>query len=717
MSFSSTSDSFAEAYFQSQGFSLGRAQQPICTPDGSVLFIRARTPEATLDLYEFVAATQQTRCLLRPEDLLGTRTESLPPEERALRERLRLTAQGIASFRLSPNGNYLLIPLSGFLFLYDRTTATWRSLPTGPAFDPQWSPTGECIGYVQEGDVYLYNITSEAVTQITHRTHPDITYGMAEFVAQEEMSRYRGFWFSPDGDTLAISEVDNRLVEKWVIPDIARPEQPPLRMAYPRAGTNNAVVRLGMFDCKGVFRHWVSWDQTSFPYMTHVSWQAGGPLFLVLQDRAQKHVRLVTVDETSGETRRVLEEQDDTWINLDPQMPYWVSRDLGFLWVHEQNGGPELGLYKLNGSLQRVLVSAMSGYQHLVHVSTSQNAVWVSASQEPTERHIHRVSLNGGPLHPVTQLPGIHQLVANPTQGVWVHTYASAKTMPVTQVHLTPEETDPLHTTPAFSLDAPWQEPAWIPNSTFLQTTSARFRTLVIKPHDFDPTRKYPVLVDVYGGPGHQHVLKNMRSFLFNQWLANQGFVVISLDGRGSPGRGHAWERAIVGNFVEVALRDQASGLQALLAQDSSLDASRVGILGWSFGGTLATFAVLHRPDLFHAAFAGAPVTDWHYYDTHYTERYLGMPSENPEGYQKNSPLFEAHRLSRPLTMIHGTADDNVFFSHALQLSHALWLANKPHSLIPLIGATHMAANPLHFYRKWETIRDFFCQTLSPGIP
>lgn len=708
--------SFLHTYLQSQGFLLGRAQQPTCTPDGSVLFVRARTPEATLDLYEFVSKTRQIRCLLRPEDLLGNQAEMLSPEEQALRERLRLSAHGIATFRLSPGGNYILIPLSGLLFLYNRSTKTWRSLPTGPAFAPQWAPTEDCIAYVREGDVYLYNLSSETPTKITHRTHPDITYGMAEFVAQEEMSRYCGFWFSPDGDSLAISEVDNRSVEHWTIPDVAHPERPPLTTAYPRAGTNNASVRLGIFGRDGSFRHWVLWNQNHFPYMAQVRWQQGGPLSLVLQDRAQKNVQLVTVDESNGKTRCLLEEHDDTWINLDSQMPHWLDNGTGFLWVHERTGGPALGLYKPDGSFQQILVPATAGYQHLVYVSTSQNTLWVSASTEPTERHIYRVSLSGGELQALTTTTGIHQLVMNPAQGIWVHTYASPEKMPVTQVHTTREEVISFDTLSAFPLDNPAQEPPWIPNSAFLQTTSAQFRTFVIKPHNFDPTQKYPVLVDVYGGPGHSHVLKSMRYFLLNQWLANQGFIVIGMDGRGSPGRGRLWERAIAGNFAEVALEDQISGLQALLTQDASLDGNRIGIFGWSFGGTMAALAVLRRPDLFHAAIAGAPVTDWHYYDTHYTERYLGMPQENVEGYQKNSPLFDAHALSRPLTILHGTADDNVFFSHAVQFSHALWLANKPHCLVPLVGATHMAANPDHFCRKWETIRDFFIHSLSFSV-
>jgi len=245
---------------------------------------------------------------------------------------------------------------------------------------------------------------------------------------------------------------------------------------------------------------------------------------------------------------------------------------------------------------------------------------------------------------------------------------------------------------------------------------SLAFHASLTRPREFTARRRYPVIVDVYGGPGAKTVTAAMNGCLMKQWLADQGFIVVSIDGRGTPDRGRDWERAISGHFGSVPLEDQVAGLQALGRRFRELDLDHVGITGWSFGGYLSALAVLRRPDVFKAGVAGAPVVDWLDYDTHYTERYLGLPDTQPEAYREGSLLTYAAGLRRPLLVIHGTADDNVFFRHTLRLTDALFRAGREFELLPLSGSTHMTPDPVVIERKWSRLARFFQQHLAhPG--
>ena len=239
------------------------------------------------------------------------------------------------------------------------------------------------------------------------------------------------------------------------------------------------------------------------------------------------------------------------------------------------------------------------------------------------------------------------------------------------------------------------------------------FYASVVRPRDFDARKRYPVIVHVYGGPTHQQVLANMATRLLDQWLADQGFVVVSVDNPGTPGRGRVWERAVSKHFGSVPLEGQVAGLKALGQRFPEMDLERVGVYGWSFGGYLAALAVMREPDVFKAAVAGAPVVDWLDYDTHYTERYLGLPQENAAAYKDASLLTHAADLKRPLLLVHGTADDNVYFRHTLKLTDALFRAGRDFDVLPLSGLTHMAADPLVAERLHGRIALFFQRHLG----
>jgi dipeptidyl-peptidase-4 len=253
-----------------------------------------------------------------------------------------------------------------------------------------------------------------------------------------------------------------------------------------------------------------------------------------------------------------------------------------------------------------------------------------------------------------------------------------------------------------------------VPNLEFSTVGKRGFHAAIIRPRAFEAGRKYPVLVSVYTGPTSQTVILAPWPYLLDQWFADHGFIVVTLDGRGTPGRGREWQRVIKGNLIDVELDDQVEGLQALGAKYVEMDLARVGVFGWSFGGYFSAMAAMRRPDVYKAGIAGAPVCDWQDYDTHYTERYLGLPEQNPDGYRKSSVLTYCAGLKVPLLVIHGTADDNVYFLNSLKMTDALFRAGKHYDFLVLPGFTHMVPDPI-VVRSLETrIVDFFTENLKP---
>ena len=400
--------------------------------------------------------------------------------------------------------------------------------------------------------------------------------------------------------------------------------------------------------------------------------------------------------------RRWSRSRDPTWVNLHQDVPRWLPDGSGFLWTTERDGGPQLELRSANGRLRRVLVPARDGFQALLSVDAERKEVYYNASTDPTQAQVYRVSLERED-EPValTRDPGLYTATFAKNHAIYVLTARLPHAMPASTVYRRDGSR-------AGELPSVAEAPPFEPRVELVQVGPEGFHAAVVRPRKFDPKKRYPVLVDVYGGPHHAHVAASMNRWLLDQWYADQGFVVVTVDGRGTPGRGRAWERAIYHQFGSVPLEDQVAGLQALGKRFPELDLRRVGIDGWSFGGYLAALAVLRRPDVFKAAVAGAPVVDWHDYDTHYTERYLGIPPKDDAVYDEASLLTYAGQLRRPLLLMHGTADDNVYFRHSLRLAQALFREGKDFEILPLPGLTHMVPDPVVMQRLHGRIAEFF---------
>ncbi|HET6325963.1 MAG TPA: DPP IV N-terminal domain-containing protein [Planctomycetaceae bacterium] len=702
---------FLEQYAATHRFGNGRPTNVEITRTGdAVLFLRSGPRSAKRDLYEFNVATGAERVLATAAQLLGGAQEQLSAEEKARRERMRLSAGGIASFAISDDGRTVLVPLSGKLFLVDRATGAIRELTSksGSPIDAQFSPDGKLVACVRDGELYVIDLASGHEKRLTHGASATLTHGLAEFVAQEEMGRMHGYWWSPDSRTLVYQETNTADVEELLIPDPAHPERPPQTERYPRPGKNNARVRLGVVAVTGGATKWLDWDHDAFPYLARVSWAKNTPLVILVQNREQTLEVLYEVDPTTGHTQELLREADDAWVNLDDgHMPKWLRDGKSFLWSTERRGGWQLELHNRDGSLARVLTPPELNYRHLIGIDESAGTALFGAGEDPTQTQIYRVSLNKeSPPEQLTHEPGVHGAVLSEESGVSVRSAQS----------LTSESKQVVYRRDGSAvgeLTSVAERPSLEPIVELVTVGSEpQLHAAIVRPHDFEAGKHYPVIVSVYAGPHSQMVTASRAHYLLDGWLANQGFIVVSIDGRGTPARGRAWERAIKDNFIEFPLADQVRGLQALGAKFPELDLKRVGIFGWSFGGYFTAMAVTKRPDVYHAGVAGAPVTDWLDYDTHYTERYLGVPTKSLHPYQVSSVLEVAHELHRPLLLIHGTADDNVFFLHSIRLADTLFRAGREFEFLPLAGQTHMVSKPPEVRELYTRIATYFLEHL-----
>jgi dipeptidyl-peptidase-4 len=711
-----TPGEWIERYAATQGFRLGKPASIRVVPDGSaVLFLRSGPRSPSRDLFEVDTRTGSERVLASAEKLLGGAEEKLTAEERARRERMRLTARGIASYDLSADGKRILVPLSGRLYVLERATGVVRELGAKDApapIDARFSPDGKRIALVRDGELAVIDVGSGVERALTSDESPDVTNGLAEFVAQEEMGRLRGYWWSPDSRSLAYERADTSAVERFHIADVFHPEKAPDEWPYPRPGGTNADVKLGVIPVEGGTTTWVDWDRKAFEYLATVTWDEGAPLTLLVQNRRQTEERLLAADPATGKTTTLLVERDTAWLELADGMPHWLAGGREFLWMTERNGAWQLELHDRTGALVRALTEPGLGLTDFALVRPAAREAIVMAGADPTRRHVYRVPLGGGKPVRVTEADGVHGVPTSDDGARFV----------IRSAPLAGEETFEL------AGDAgraglrlrSVAEPAGLdPRLEFTETaTDPALHAVVVRPHDFVAGRKYPVLLQVYGGPGSQTVLADPGVYLLQQWRADHGYVVVSIDGRGTPGRGRDFARATKNDLISVPLADQVTGLHALGTRYPELDLSRCGITGWSFGGYFSAMAVLREPGTFRAGVAGAPVVTWEDYDTHYTERYMGLPAENAEGYRSANVLTYADRLSRPLLVIHGTADDNVYPIHSLKLVDALFRAGKQVDFVPLAGFTHMVPEPAMRRRVEERILAYFDEHLlgPPGF-
>jgi dipeptidyl-peptidase-4 len=681
--------SFPRRCARTQGYTLGQPRGFTVGGDGArVAFLRSAAGDDPVHrLYVLDVASGAERLAADPATLLGAGSEDLPAAERARRERRRERAGGIVAYGADTDLRVAAFALAGRLFVAELGGGGGvRELAAaGPVLDPLPDPGGHRVAYVTGGALHVAELGG-GDHRLAGDEHPEVTWGLAEFIAAEELGRHRGYWWAPDGERLAVARVDTAPVPRWWLADGASPGVAPTLLAYPAAGTANADTRLAVVDLAGG-RVEVAWDRAAFPYLVEVVWAADGPLTLLVQSRDQTRTLLLAADPASGATSTLREDRDPRWLEIVPGVPAWL-RGGRLVWTVDDQAA----------DTRRLLVDGTPvtppGLQVRQVLGTRGDAVLVAASDEPAEQHVWEVPA-GGPPARLTTAAGVHTAVAGGPVTVVVS--ASLDTDGTRAVVRAPGR-------PPATIASLAEAPAVVPRVTLLLAGERALRTALLLPAGPDSGGRLPVLLDPYGGP---HVAKVVAArnaaMLTAQWFADQGFAVVMADGRGTPGRGPAWERALYRDLAGPVLDDQVDALHAVAETEPRLDLGRVAIRGWSFGGWLAALAVLRRPDVFHAAVAGAPVTDWRLYDTHYSERYLGHPAAEVDTYRRHALQADAAKLERPLLLIHGLADDNVVAAHTLRLSAALLAAGRPHTVLPLTGVTHMASqevvaeNLLHF--------------------
>lgn len=691
---------YPELAARTRRFTYGAPRAVTVGADGArVVFLRSGGPQDAVDrLYVYDVATGTERLIADPAEMPGdSGTERMTAAERALRERTRLSASGIGSFAIDPDARIAAFALGGRLYRADLLTGEVSICEAaGGVIDPRPDPTGRRIAYVStETGHGALRVTGDAGDSLIAGER-EISWGLAEFIAAEEFARYRGYWWAPDGTSLMAARVDEARVNRWHLADPTDPGEVPRVIAYPHAGSDNAEVSLHLLDLDG---GWVDvhWDRETYPYVVAVSWtETGGPLITVLR-RLQQHGLVLAVDPRTGETQVHAELADPRWVEPIGGTPEYLPDGRVMVGGELAHDGYDARCLFADGTL----VSPPNLYVRRVCGRLDGNDLLVEAvDNEPSEQHLFRIGvgagMSGADVTRLTTDPGWHSAVAG---GDTLVISSVSLDFPGTRWRVAQARRTGI--TVLGELTNLAATPPYAPRPALDRVTDRRLPAGVLYPRGHVAGRKLPVLVDIYGGPGHQEVVAARARWLERQWWADAGFAIVTVDNRGTPGVAPSFEKVIHRRMADVILGDQIDALHALADKHPDLDLTRVTIRGWSFGGWLSALAVLKRPDLYRAAVVGAPVTDWQLYDTAYTERYLGLPGDGSDVYAHHSlvelarePLRTGEATS-PMLLIHGFADDNVVAAHTLRLSAAMLATGRPHSMIPLPGASHMAAGGL----------------------
>ena len=702
------------------------------SPDGTrVTYLKGKPDDKDrLDLWEYNLHDKSARLLVDSRHLAGAQ-DRLSDEELARRERQRTAAlSGILEYSFAPSGKALLFPLAGNLFYYDltkpaREAVTQVARSATAATDATVSPAGDLVAYVRDQNLFVYDLQRHAEKALTVDGGGALKNGMAEFVAQEEMDRSTGYWWAPDGRHIAFVRVDESPVPVTQRFEIAADNVSTFAQRYPAAGGPNVQVRLGVVDVRTGAVRFVDLGADPDIYLARVNWLPdGGTLAVQRESRDQRRLDLLFADIDSGQSRVVLTETSDTWIELNDELSF-LKHSHEFIWASARDGFEHLYLYDYAGHLVRQLTAGAwnvddSQKRAIKAVDEKHRLVYFTATeQSPTERHLYRTSLdttNPAQVARVTREPGLHGVTMSANAGVYVDDFNSTTQPPQVSLraadgrlltYLSENALDASHP------DAPYQADNAVPVFGTLQAADGQ--TLyyrIFKPAHFDPAQRHPAIVEVYGGPGVQRVTDSWTGSSFTQILTRAGYVVFQLDNRGTAARGTAFQAPIHGRLGEVEVADQVLGARWLAAQPF-VDAGRIGVWGWSYGGYMTLMLMFKAPDVFRAGVAGAPVTDWSLYDTHYTERYLGSPRDAAAGYAASSVLPYAEDLRGRLLVIHGMADDNVLFLHSTKLFRRLQDLGKPFDVMVYPGAKHGLTRQHDGRHAYATLKRFFDENLA----
>jgi dipeptidyl-peptidase-4 len=684
------------------------------TPDGSaVTFLFSEAGTLVRELWAQNIRTRARRKLVEPppgaED-----EEGLSLEEQMRRERARMRELGITSYQFARDADppVLLVPLGQRLFVSRGAEALREVQGTEGAIEPRLSRDGSRAAFVRDGELWVVALAGGEPRQLTFGAEPGLTNGLAEFIAQEELDRDEGFWWSRDRTRIAFEQADVRHIPIYPIVHQGRETVDIEEHRYPFAGQANAKVRLGVVEVDSGAISWLELGNDEDIYLARVAWRADGTLAALVLSRDQRHMRWLAFDPATGKRSTLLEERGEPWLNLDHDTRFLESGEV--LLSSERTGYRHLYLHADDGSLVRQLTSGDWVVTRLITVDEERRIAYFQGTREGVlERHVYSVSLDGGDVQPLTHSAGWHDAVFSKDCSLYLDVHGSLDRAPAVMLR----STDGTVETPVFANEGNDAETLGLRPPALLRIPVAEGVELdaaLYEPPALEPGRKYPLIVSVYGGPHAQSVANqwgltvDMRA----QYLAQEGFCVLKVDNRGSANRGLDFEAPIHLRLGTVEVADQAAAVRWLAAHRPEIDLERVGIYGWSYGGYMACMAMMREPGLFKVGVAGAPVSDWDGYDTGYTERYMSTPQQNPGGYREGSVLTHAGRLEGKLLLVHGMVDENVHFRHTARLAVALAAAQKTYDMLVFPEERHMPRDAKGLEYQERRLIDYFRQHL-----
>lgn len=693
------------------------------SPDGQlVAFLRSREDNVDVqDLWAAPTGEGEPYKLIDARALVPDAGE-LSEAEKARRERMRISARGVVEYSWDQQGRYILAPLEGDIFLANRADGKVRRLTETPAdeIDAKVSPKGSYVSYVRDQNLVVYDLASGKETPITDDGAGLITWATAEFIAQEEMDRDTGYWWSPDERYIAMTRVDESPVD--IVPrfEITGGGATMVEQRYPRAGRPNAVVELYVRDLQGGGRVKVDLGSNTDIYLARVNWSGDGKtLYVQRQSRDQKTLDLLSVDPTTGASRVILSQKAQAWVDLNDD--FRVLSDGRFIWSNEDSGWRHLYLYDRNGRRLRAITRGDYPVKHLDGVNEQTGDVYFTASMRdgkelPIEQQMFRANLNRT-VDPVAVTPGggWWTVSVNGPATAYVGNYSDPATPTQSALYRIDGtrvrwiEENKLDATHPF---APYVSRLRTPEFGTMQSHGQSLVWRMTTPPDFDPSKKYPVVMQVYGGPGTGAGVQKSWQPLTNQLLTEAGYIVFRVDNRGEGDRSQAFETSIYRRLGIPAVEDQAQAAQWLKTLPY-VDADHIAVMGWSFGGFLSLLTLTDKDANLAAALAGAAPTEWSLYDTHYTERYMSTPQANPEGYAATDVLPRLDDMTGRLLLLHGMADDNVIFGNATRVIDALQAKSVPFEMMLYPGQRHGVRGDPRQLQQWRTYLDFLDRTIG----